>query len=71
MHTKKVNECAVLLNETFFESRIVMSCPRCVDSVSIRILWLRSTYVAFEAAAVASERSIFSKKHDYNTYNYI
>ena len=43
MHTKKVNECAVTLNEAFFESRIVMSYPRCVDSVSIRILWLRST----------------------------
>ena len=32
-----------LLNEAFFESRIVMSYPRCVDSVSIRILRLRST----------------------------
>ena len=25
------------------KSRIVMSCPRCVDSVGIRILWLRSS----------------------------
>ena len=25
------------------KSRIVMSCPRCMDSVGIRILWLRSS----------------------------
>ena len=43
MHTKKVNECAVTSERSVFESRIVMSYPRCVDSVSIRILWLRST----------------------------
>ena len=27
----------------FLESRIVMSCPRCVDSVGIRILGLRNS----------------------------
>ena len=44
MHTKKVNECAVTSERSvFFESRIVMSYPRCVESVSIRILWLSST----------------------------
>ena len=46
-----------------------MSCPRCVDSVGIRILWLRSSqWHSMQANdAVASERSIFSKQnHDYN-----
>ena len=49
-----------------------MSYPRCVESVSIRILWLRSTYwhSRLANATVASERSIFSKNHDYNTYIY-
>ena len=42
-----------------------MSCPRCVDSVGIRILWLRSSYWHSRQAndAVASERSIFSKQN--------
>ena len=44
-----------------------MSCPRCVDSVGICILWLRSSYWHSRQTndAVASERSIFSKNHDY------
>ena len=53
IRTKKVNECAVTSERIvcFFKPRIVMSCPRCVDSVGIRILWLRSSLlVAFEAS---------------------
>ena len=29
MHTKKVNECAITSEQSVFESRIVMSYPRC------------------------------------------
>ena len=58
-------------------TRIVMSCPCCVDSIGIRILWL----ILGVVSGVASERSIFSKNHDYirckrvfrvavNTYTY-
>ena len=44
MRTKKVSECAVTSERIVFslKPRIVMSCPRCVDSFGIRILWLRS-----------------------------
>ena len=33
MHTKKVNECAVTSERSVFESRIVMSYPRCVETL--------------------------------------
>ena len=57
-----LNYTRLRLNEAFLESRIVMSCSRCVDSVNILILWLRSIYlVAFEASNC--RRSIFSKNH--------
>ena len=44
MRTKKVNECAVT-SERSVLVKIANSnfMPRCVDSVGIRILWLRSS----------------------------
>ena len=47
-----------------------MSCPRCVDSVGIRILWLGCSWWHSRQAndAVASERSIFSENHDYKSF---
>ena len=50
-----------------------MSYPRCVDSVSIRILWLRSTkwHSRLGNVAIASERSIFSIIIHIEIYIYI
>ena len=47
-----------------------MSCPRCVDSVGIRILGLRSSLGHSRQAndAVASERGNFSENHDYKSF---
>ena len=43
MHTKKVNECALTSERNVFRIANSNVMPRRVDSVSIRILWLRST----------------------------
>ena len=45
---EEVDECAVTSERHVFviliiKSRTVMSCPHCVDSVGIRISWLRSS----------------------------
>ena len=42
---KKANECAVTSERIVFlvKTAMVLSCPRCMDSVGIRILWLRSS----------------------------
>ena len=47
-----------------------MSCPRCVDSVGIRILGLRSSKWHSRQAndAVVSEISIFNENHDYKRF---
>ena len=53
---------------------IVISCPRCVDSVGIRICSsgaVSGTRGKQMTPAVASERSIFIKNHDCNSYNFI
>ena len=50
---------------------IVISCPRCADSVGIRICSsgaVSSIRGKQMTPAVASERSIFSKNHDCNSY---
>ena len=44
-----------------------MSCPRCVDSVGIRILGLK-WHSRQANDAVASERSIFSENNDYKRF---
>ena len=47
-----------------------MSCPRCTDSVGIRLLGLRCSWWHSRQAndIVASERSIFSENYDYISF---
>ena len=64
---RSLHERSVLRNMII----IVISCSRCADSVGIRICssgavsGIRGKQMM---AAVASERSIFSKNHDCNSY---
>ena len=48
-----------------------MSCPRCADSVGIRILGLRCSWWHLRQTndAIASEPSIFSENHDYKRFS--
>ena len=48
-----------------------MSCTRCVDSIGIRILGLRSNkwHSRQPNDAIVSERSIFSENHDYKSFS--
>ena len=47
-----------------------MSCPRCVESIGIRIFGLRSSKWHSRQAndAVVSECSIFGENHDYKSF---